>query len=80
MVDPAREIPALVKKIRAGLASWQGTVRELGFDPEDLIEEIIADNKIFDGGKVIFDSDPRRTSGAGQGQDMPQTGNGGQNG
>lgn len=70
MVDPAREIPALVTKIRAGLASWQGTVRELGFDPEDLIAEIMADNAEFDRNQMIFDSDARRTSGAGQGQNL----------
>lgn len=72
MVDPAREIPALVKKMRAGLASWQGTVRELGFDPEELIEEIIADVVAFDLHKLTFDSDARRTSGAGQSQNMGQ--------
>lgn len=70
MVDPAREIPMLIAKIRAGLSSWQGTVRELGYDPEDLIAEIGADNAQFDLLKMIFDSDARRTSGAGQGQNM----------
>lgn len=39
LVDPAREIPAMAEKIRAGLASRQGVVRELGADPERLLEE-----------------------------------------
>lgn len=39
IVDPAREIPALITKIQGGLASRQGVVRELGFDPDDLLDE-----------------------------------------
>jgi lambda family phage portal protein len=68
LVDPTREIPALVDKIRGGLASWQGTVRELGQDPERLIEELVEDAALIDEKKLIFDSDPRKTSGAGQAQ------------
>lgn len=68
LVDPTREIPALKDKIRAGLSSWQGTVRELGFDPERLIEEITEDAAMFDERHLIFDSDARKTSGSGQEQ------------
>ncbi len=68
LVDPTREIPALIDKIRGGLASWSGTVRELGFDPERLIEEISEDVAAFDDRSLIFDSDARKTSGAGQAQ------------
>lgn len=39
IVDPAREIPALITKIQGGLASRQGVVRELGFDPDELLDE-----------------------------------------
>ena len=73
MVDPAREVPALVQEIRAGLSSWSGGVRSLGYDPEELIEEIIEDTKKFDDAKLTFDSDARRTSGAGQAQFNPGT-------
>lgn len=47
LVDPAREIPAMIDKIKAGLASWQQAVRELGYDPEELLEEHSEDRKRF---------------------------------
>jgi lambda family phage portal protein len=57
LVDPAREIPALAAKVRAGFASRQGVVRELGFDPEDLIAEILADRDFARENGLRFDSD-----------------------
>ncbi len=68
LVDPTREIPALANKVRAGFASRSGVVRELGFDPEQLLEEQIQDAADADRAKLIFDTDPRHTSGAGQAQ------------
>jgi lambda family phage portal protein len=68
LVDPTREIPALIDQIRGGLASWSGTVRELGKDPERLIEEISEDAANVDARQLIFDSDARKTSSAGQAQ------------
>jgi lambda family phage portal protein len=47
LVDPAREIPAMIEKIKGGLASWQQVVRELGYDPEDMLEEHSEDRKRF---------------------------------
>lgn len=68
LVDPTREIPAKIKAIRAGLASQSGTIREMGHDPERLMEEVIADAKFADKNELVFDTDARRTSGAGQHQ------------
>lgn len=39
MVDPTKEIPAMVEEIDAGLASRQGAQRELGRDPERIRAE-----------------------------------------
>jgi lambda family phage portal protein len=47
LVDPAREIPAMIEKIKGGLASWQQVVRELGYDPEDMLDEHSEDRKRF---------------------------------
>jgi lambda family phage portal protein len=58
LVDPTREIPALRDKIRAGLASRQGVVRELGFDPEDLLKEQVEDKRRADAAGLSFESDP----------------------
>lgn len=66
LVDPTREIPALSAKVRAGFASRSSVIRELGYDPEPVMDEIAADAKAADDLNLIFDSDPRYTSGAGQ--------------
>ena len=66
LVDPTREIPALSAKVRAGFASRSSVIRELGYDPEPVMEEIAADAAEADRLQLIFDSDPRYTSGAGQ--------------
>ncbi len=57
LVDPAREIPALRDKVKAGFASRQGVVRELGFDPEDLTREHIEDRDLAEQHGLRFDSD-----------------------
>lgn len=68
LVDPAREIIALRDKVRAGFASRQGVIRELGFDPEDLLAEQIQDAAQADLAALVFDTDPRRTSAGGMAQ------------
>jgi lambda family phage portal protein len=60
IVDPAREIPAMITAIRGGLASRQGTQRALGYDPERLMDEIKEDRVTADAADVQFDSDPRK--------------------
>lgn len=57
MVDPNREIAALRDKVKAGFASRQGVVRELGFDPEDLTAEQIEDMESCTATGLRFDSD-----------------------
>ncbi|SOH93367.1 phage portal protein, lambda family [Monaibacterium marinum] len=43
LVDPTREIPAMVKEISAGLNSRHGVIRSLGRDPETIDAELQAD-------------------------------------
>lgn len=64
IVDPTREITALADAVRAGFASRQQVVRQLGVDPERLLDEIAQDQADARKLGVIFDSDPG--SGAGQ--------------
>jgi len=59
LVDPTREISALRDKVRAGFASRQSVVRQLGYDPERLIEEQAEDAKVADAAGLKFDSDAR---------------------
>lgn len=39
MIDPTRETNALIAMIRGGLKSYPEAVRELGYDPDDTLEE-----------------------------------------
>lgn len=40
MIDPVKETNGMVAQIRAGLKSYAEAVRELGYDPEDTLEEV----------------------------------------
>ena len=45
IVDPAREIPAMRELVQGGYKSRQHVIRELGYDPETVLEEQIEDKK-----------------------------------
>jgi lambda family phage portal protein len=72
LVDPTREIPAKVTAIRGGVMTRSQAIRELGHDPETVNAEFAQEQQEADRLKLVFDSDVRRTSGAGQMQPQPQ--------
>lgn len=39
MIDPVKEVNAMVAMIRAGLKSYPEAIRELGYDPDDTLDE-----------------------------------------
>jgi capsid protein len=45
LLDPAKEVPAQIAAIQAGLISYQNTVRREGDDPVDTLDEIEAFQK-----------------------------------
>lgn len=59
LVDPAREFSALREAVRSGFQSRQGVVRQLGVDPERLVQEQLQDKEEADRLELPFDSDPR---------------------
>ncbi|WP_273687083.1 phage portal protein [Ketogulonicigenium vulgare] len=59
LVDPAREFAALREAVRSGFQSRQGVVRQLGVDPERLLQEQLQDKQQADDLGLPFDSDPR---------------------
>lgn len=65
VVDPTKDYPALLKKIRSGLASRQSVLRELGEDPARTFSELVQDARTADAEGMVFDSDPRRVSQSG---------------
>jgi lambda family phage portal protein len=68
MVDPAREVPAIRDAIRAGLTTQPEAMREQGYDPRQMVDEIADFNAYLDEKGVVLDTDPRRMSGQGQAQ------------
>ncbi|MFN7224463.1 MAG: phage portal protein [Paracoccaceae bacterium] len=71
LVDPTREIPALIEAIEGGLVSRPAVVRSLGQDPERLDEEIAADNDRMDELGLKFSSDFRHSVGVQRAQSAP---------
>jgi lambda family phage portal protein len=65
LVDPAREIPATIREVRAGLTSPQEAIRELGNDPAQVLDEWEAYTKDLDRRGLVLDVDPRRVAPAG---------------
>jgi lambda family phage portal protein len=65
-IDPEKEGLAFQRNIRGGAQTWSESVRERGFDPDELLVEMAADNKKFDALGIILDSDPRMTTQQGQ--------------
>lgn len=71
MVDPSREIPAIVTAMRSGLLPPQQAIGERGDDWRDNIEQYREFNEAIDAAKVVLDSDPRRTATSGVAQAPP---------
>ena len=71
MIDPANEGLAYQRNIRSGLMSLSEALRERGYDPEAVLEEMAEDNEKLDELGLILDSDPRKMTQAGQAQAVP---------
>lgn len=64
--DEAKDITARVNAIRAGLMSPLTAIGETGYTPDEVIADYVEWNKLLDKHGLIFDTDPRRMSQAGQ--------------
>jgi len=69
--DPGRDVNAKLAEVRAGFRSLSSAIAETGYNPDDVLDEIEADNKKLDDKGIVLDSDPRRISQAGQTQKQP---------
>jgi lambda family phage portal protein len=71
-IDPSAEGLAFQRNIRGGLQTWSESVRERGYDPDEVLIEMASDNQKFDDLGIILDSDPRKTTQAGLPRDNQQ--------
>ena len=58
MVDATREVPALIKAVRAGLLSMPQAIRQQGYDPDLLLAEEAAWRAKTAAAGVLLDTDP----------------------
>lgn len=54
IVDPNREVQAMVASMEAGLSSRQGNIRALGYDPEDVRREQVEDKEADEAAGLVF--------------------------
>lgn len=66
LIDPSKEIEATKKAVRCGFISLSEAIREFGYEPEEILDEMKADNETLDRLGLILDTDPRQVSGNGQ--------------
>jgi lambda family phage portal protein len=64
-IDPAAEGLAITRNIRSGIQTLSDALRERGYDPATVLEEMAADNKLLDKLGIILDSDARNTTQSG---------------
>ena len=58
MIDPGKETVAIIDQILAGLTSWSEAAREFGWNPEDLMKQIVDDQEKFKKLGITVLSDP----------------------
>lgn len=68
MVDPVSEGLAYQRNVRSGLQSLSDALRERGYNPRVVLEEIAKDQELLDQLGLRLDSDPRYMTQAGQSQ------------
>lgn len=59
MIDPDKETKAMNEAIRAGLNSWEEAAREMGWDPEELKEQLKRQKAMWDELEMMPTSDAR---------------------
>lgn len=72
MVDPLKDITALIAQVRAGLIPPQEAAAMFGYDFETVIKMIKDANAVLDKSGVILDTDPRRMAKVGSANDPRQ--------
>lgn len=66
MIEPDKEGLAHKRNVRAGITTLPEVIRERGYDPDELLEEVAGFNKKLDDLGIVFDSDPRQRTEQGQ--------------
>jgi capsid protein len=71
MIDPTREIPALIDAVRAGIMSLSEVQRAFGYVPEEVITELAQDMERAKRAGLTLSVDPGLVSNSGVAQARP---------
>lgn len=66
LIDPTKEIDAMISSVRAGFDSRESALQSLGKDPKRVNEQIKKGNEEDDKQGFVFDTDPRKVTSQGQ--------------
>lgn len=58
MIDPVKETEAMNQAVRSGFNTWSNTVKELGQDPDEVMEELKTETKLFSEAGLKPESNP----------------------
>jgi lambda family phage portal protein len=72
LIDPQKEVGAIIEAVRGGLMSLSEAIRRSGYEPGEVMAEIARDAAMLDELGLILDSDPRNVTAAGMLQMEPQ--------
>ena len=72
LIDPQKEVGAIIEAVRGGLMSLSEAIRRSGYEPGEVMAEIARDASMLDELGLILDTDPRNVTAAGMIQ-MAQT-------
>lgn len=59
LLDPAKEVPAMIEAIQGGIKTWEDTIRREGYDPEEVLDEYGAWQKKLTERGIVMTSDAR---------------------
>jgi capsid protein len=65
LTNPTEEIKAKILAVRGTLSSLEDAQREMGSDPDELLEELARDFRRLEAAGVVSDSNPSQTNTAG---------------
>lgn len=71
MIDPTKEVPALIDAIRSGVTSFNDAILETGRDPDEHLEQLKSDKDKIDSLGLILDSDASATQKNGARNNLP---------
>lgn len=72
MIDPAKEVDAMLTLVRAGFDSRSAVIASLGRDPDEVYKSLKDDNDEADKLGLTLDSDPRKVNATGKKHEATQ--------